>query len=84
MDQTKWKSVLVPIEVYREIRERSKREGRTISSELRLIYAEATIGSDFINREKVRKKTSIGQSVRSRPANKQKKRSFKRYRGQGK
>jgi|TARA_R110002126_G_scaffold159750_2_gene307285 hypothetical protein len=41
MDQTKWKSVLVPIEVYREIRERSKREGRTISSELRLIYAES-------------------------------------------
>jgi len=46
--------------------------------------AKATIGSDFINREKVRKKTSIGQSVRSRPVNKQKKRSFKRYRGQGK
>jgi hypothetical protein len=41
VDQTKWKSVLVPIEVYREIRERSKREGRTISSELRLIYAES-------------------------------------------
>ena len=32
---------MVPIEVYREIRERSKREGRTISSELRLIYAES-------------------------------------------
>jgi hypothetical protein len=30
------------------------------------------------------KKTSIGQSVHSRPVNKQKKRSFKRYRGQGK
>jgi len=28
-------------------------------------------------------RTSIGQSVNSRPKNKQKRRSFKRYRGQG-
>jgi len=32
---------------------------------------------------KVRKRTSIGASVRSRPKNKHKRRSFKKYRGQG-
>ena len=31
-----------------------------------------------------KKRTSIGQSVRSRPKNKHKRRNFKRYRGQGK
>jgi hypothetical protein len=32
----------------------------------------------------VKKKTSIGKSVRSRPNSKNQKRSFKKYRGQGK
>jgi len=31
-----------------------------------------------------KKRTSIGQSIRSRPKNKHKKRNFKRYIGQGK
>ena len=31
-----------------------------------------------------KKSTSIGQSIRSRPKNKHKRRNFKRYRGQGK
>ena len=31
-----------------------------------------------------KKRTAIGQSVRSRPKNKHKRRSFKKYRGQGK
>ena len=31
-----------------------------------------------------KKRTSIGQSVRSRPKNKHKRRSFKKYKGQGK
>ena len=31
-----------------------------------------------------KKRTSIGYSVRSRPKNKHKRRSFKKYRGQGK
>jgi|TARA_R110002126_G_scaffold262547_1_gene405438 hypothetical protein len=31
-----------------------------------------------------KKRTSIGQSIRSRPKNKHKKRSFKKYKGQGK
>ena len=33
--------------------------------------------------QRVKKKTSIGKSVRSRPSNKSKKRSWKKYRGQG-
>ena len=35
-------------------------------------------------REVVKKRTSIGDSVRSRPNNKHKRRSWKKYRGQGK
>jgi|TARA_E500000305_G_scaffold50147_1_gene39309 hypothetical protein len=31
-----------------------------------------------------KKRTSIGQSIRSRPKNKHKRRSFKKYKGQGK
>ena len=35
-------------------------------------------------RDAVKKRASIGDSVRSRPKNKHKKRTWKRYRGQGK
>ena len=35
-------------------------------------------------RDPVRKRTSIGDSVRSRPNNKHKRRCWKKYRGQGK
>ena len=35
-------------------------------------------------RDAVKKRTSIGDSVRSRPKNKNKRRNWKRYRGQGK
>lgn len=35
-------------------------------------------------REKIKKVTSIGHSTRSRPKNKNKRRSWKRYKGQGK
>ena len=38
MDITKWKSVLVPIEVYEEIKRLAKREGRTISGQLRIMW----------------------------------------------
>ena len=41
-----------------------------------------SVGS-FQYKVAVRKKTSIGQSVRSKPTNKHKRRNFKRYRGQG-
>ena len=38
MDTEKWKSVLVPIEVYREIKTIAQKEGRTISGQLRIIF----------------------------------------------
>lgn len=38
MDITKWKSVLVPIEVYEEIKKLAKAEGRTISGQLRIMW----------------------------------------------
>jgi len=46
MDITKWKSVLVPIEVYEQIRTIAKAEGRTISGQLRImweVYKEARV-----------------------------------------
>jgi len=36
------------------------------------------------HRDPVKKRTSIGDSVRSRPKNKHKRRGWKKYRGQGK
>jgi len=38
MDTTRWKSVLVPREVYEEIKELSKEEGRTIGGQLRVVF----------------------------------------------
>ena len=38
MDTEKWKSILVHRELYSEIKEIAKREGRTISGQLRVIY----------------------------------------------
>ena len=38
MDTTRWKSILVPREVYEEIKELSKAEGRTIGRQLRLVF----------------------------------------------
>ena len=38
MDTTKWKSVLVPVEVYRELKILSVIEGRTISGQLRFMF----------------------------------------------
>ena len=38
MDTDKWKSVLVPIEVYKEIKQIAQAEGRTISGQLRYIH----------------------------------------------
>jgi hypothetical protein len=36
------------------------------------------------NKEQQHRRTSVGASVNSRPLNKSKRRSFKKYRGQGK
>ena len=38
MDTSRWKSILVPREVYEEIKELSKAEGRTIGGQLRLVF----------------------------------------------
>jgi len=38
MDTTRWKSILVPREVYEEIREMSKHQGRTIGGQLRVVF----------------------------------------------
>jgi len=38
MDTEKWKSVLVPKEIYDEIKQISKTEVRTISGQLRLVF----------------------------------------------
>ena len=40
MDTTKWKSVLVPIDVYEKIKQSAKKEGRTIGGKLRYIYSQ--------------------------------------------
>lgn len=38
MDTTKWKSVLLPRDLYEEIKSSAKLEGRTISGQLRFGY----------------------------------------------
>ena len=38
MYTSRWKSILVPREVYEEIKELSKAEGRTIGGQLRLVF----------------------------------------------
>ena len=38
MDTTKWKSVLVPIEVYNELKFYSQDQERTISGQLRIMF----------------------------------------------
>jgi hypothetical protein len=42
------------------------------------------IGLSNHSEVKIKKRTSIGASAQSRPRNKHKKRSWKKYRGQGK
>ena len=44
----------------------------------------AKTASTLIREQKVKKVTSIGKSIRSKPKNKSAKRNFKKYRGQGK
>jgi hypothetical protein len=38
MDTTRWKSILVPREMYVDVKETAKREGRTISGQLCFAY----------------------------------------------
>jgi|TARA_R110000751_G_scaffold708_2_gene2428 hypothetical protein len=53
MDTTRWKSILVPREVYEEIKALSKIEGRTIGGQLRLVF-------DWYKEEQSGKKPSAG------------------------
>lgn len=46
--------------------------------------AKTSTASNLIAERRVKKRTSIGKSLLSRPKNKSTKRSFKKYRGQGK
>ena len=48
MDTTKWKSVLVPIEVYKEIKMDSAANGRTISGQLRVMFDVYTQNRDTV------------------------------------
>ncbi len=48
MDTTKWKSVLVPIEVYKEIKRDSAANGRTISGQLRVMFDVYTQNRDTV------------------------------------
>ena len=48
------------------------------------MVARVGTSSDQIRRERVKKVTSIGKSVRTRPNTKNQKRNWKKYRGQGK
>ncbi len=38
MDTTRWKSILVPRDMYEEVKFMAKDEGRTISGQLRMIF----------------------------------------------
>ena len=43
MDTTKWKSILVPIQTYHEVKRRSQKEGRSISGMLQIHIAESEV-----------------------------------------
>ena len=38
MDTTMWKSVLVPAEVYKELKSLSREQGRTMGGQLKIMY----------------------------------------------
>jgi len=51
VDTDKWKSVLVPKEVYEEIKARAKKEGRTISGQLRVMFSFYKDAEDLKNKK---------------------------------
>lgn len=59
MDTTRWKSILVPREMYIDVKETAKREGRTISGQLCYIYeqfkGEAISSFDAAKKEAAKK-----------------------------
>jgi hypothetical protein len=67
MDTTRWKSILVPRDVYVEIKALSKAEGRTIGGQLRLVfdwYKEAQGDSDGTRKPKARGNTQKAHEKR--------------------
>ncbi|GEM_PF-5928280 len=64
MDTTRWKSILVPREVYVEIKELAKKEGRTIGGQLRLVF-DAYKETQGVNNE-IRKPTARGNTQKAR------------------
>jgi|TARA_R110000824_G_scaffold11924_5_gene52397 hypothetical protein len=63
MDKTKWKSVLVPLDMYKELVALSKLEGRTISGQLRYSY-EAFKQANLSTKDQ----SFLAQEVRKREA----------------
>jgi inorganic pyrophosphatase len=52
VDTTRWKSILVPREVYEEIKKMSKAEGRTMGGQLRLVFDWYKDSQEKISRRK--------------------------------
>ena len=62
MDLTRWKSILVPREMYLEVREMAAQQGRTISGQLRIMH------DSYKMRTKWRPSGSLSPSKADEPA----------------
>ena len=62
MDTEKWKSILVPKDVYLEIKKIASKEGRTLGGQLRFIY------SQYVSEEHKRVKELVDAEMSLRKA----------------
>ncbi len=62
MDTDKWKSILVPKDVYLQIKEIAAKEGRTLGGQLRYIY------SQYVSEEQKRVKELVDAEMTLRKA----------------
>jgi|TARA_R100000935_G_scaffold56534_1_gene88298 hypothetical protein len=62
MDTEKWKSILVPKDVYLEIKKIASKEGRTLGGQLRFIY------SQYVSEEEKRVKELVDAEMSLRKA----------------
>jgi len=62
MDTEKWKSILVPKDVYLEIKKIASKEGRTLGGQLRFIY------SQYVSEEEKRVKELVDAEMSLRQA----------------
>ena len=62
MDTEKWKSILVPKDVYLEIKKIAAKEGRTLGGQLRFIY------SQYVSEEQKRVKELVDAEMTLRKA----------------